>query len=457
MTAGRWGHRLAHPRIALAARLVFAMSSWAVSVRAGAPPAALSLADAVRIATGETPAVQLASLRTDEAQARVGQSRADLLPSLTGTADASNRTYNVKSFGFSFPSVPGAPEIPDLVGPVDEVDARVRVTQSLVDLAAWQRVKAAHHEAQQSAADQSTVVQTAAQDAAVAYLRAARAASLVTARQADADLASQLLELAEAQVQSGVSPEIDRTRARTALAVAQGQQILAARGLERAQIDLARTLGLDPDARFALTDTLGADAVSSDTPADSSATLTLALQRRAELRAEQSRYERAQAEHKALSAERIPRLEVEGDWGVNGPSASEAIPTRQVAVAVTLPLVDGFRREASMAEQDAVMREAKVRLRDLQHEIAAEVDGAMIDVANGLGLQTVAEEALGLAEVEVEQARDRFLNGIATNLELIQAQTSLLRARDADIDARYATAVARVNLARAAGVADTIH
>lgn len=456
-SAVRLASRLTHPNLGLTVRLVFAFVSWAATVGAGAPPASLSLRDAVRIAAGETPAVQVAALHTDQAQDRVGQSRAALLPSLTGAADASKRTFNSASLGIPFPSVPGVPGIPNLIGPVDEVDARVRATQSIVDIAAWQRLKAAHREVQQNAAQQSTVAQTAAQDAAVSYLKAARAVSIVAARQADADLAAQLLELAEAQVQNGVSPEIDRTRARTALAVAQGQRLLAERGLERAQIDLARSLGLDPDTRFALSDTLSADAVSSDAPADSGAIQTLALQRRAELREEQARYERAQAEHGAFAAERLPRLDVGGDWGVNGPTAPDAIPTYQVAVAVTLPLVNGGRREASLAEKDAEMREAKVRLKDLARQVSAEVDGARIDVASGLELQTVANEALGLAQREVEQARDRFVNGIATNLELIEAQTSLLRARDADIDARYATAVARVHLARAAGVADTVH
>src|SRR5206468_10418112 len=127
-------------------------------------------------------------------------------------------------------------------------------------------------------------------------------------------------------------------------------------------------------------------------------------------------------EHGAFAAERLPRLDVEGDWGVNGPTAPDAIPTYQVAVAVTLPLVNGGRREASLAEKDAEMREAKVRLKDLGRQVSAEVDGARIDVASGLELQAVANEAPGLAQRAVEQARDRLVHGLATNPELIEPQ-----------------------------------
>src|SRR5256886_3900819 len=58
---------------------------------------------------------------------------------------------------------------------------------------------------------------TAAQAAAVAYLRASRAQAVVAARQADSSIAAELVTLAEAQKAAGVSAAIDVTRARTQL------------------------------------------------------------------------------------------------------------------------------------------------------------------------------------------------------------------------------------------------
>jgi outer membrane protein TolC len=51
----------------------------------------------------------------------------------------------------------------------------------------------------------------------------------------------------------------------------------------------------------------------------------------------------------------------------------------------------------------------------------------------------------------------RFAAGVAGNIEVINAQATLLQARDADIDARFGAAVARVALASAVGVAQTLH
>jgi outer membrane protein TolC len=45
---------------------------------------------------------------------------------------------------------------------------------------------------------------------------------------------------------------------------------------------------------------------------------------------------------------------------------------------------------------------------------------------------------------------------VAGNIEVIDAQSGLVQARDAEIEARFTIAVARVNLAQAAGVAQTL-
>ena len=124
---------------------------------------------------------------------------------------------------------------------------------------------------------------------------------------------------------------------------------------------------------------------------------------------------------------------------------------------VTVPILDGFRREARLSEQDAVVRESQVRERDLRQQITADVDAALLDLRSAQAQQAVAAEQLQLAEDELSQARQRFRAGVAGNIEVIDAQSNLIRARDTDIDARLAAAGARVALARAAGVARTLH
>ena len=417
-------------------------------------PLRLSFADAVRVASSEAPAVALAGLRTDEADARVRQARSALLPSLSVGGVWLNRTFNTRSLGIPFPaSFP----VPNPVPPFNDYDGRVSASQTLFDWSSVARVRAAGAQADGSRAERGVTVEGTALTAALAYLRAVRAHAIVAARQADSTIAAELVGLAEAQKAAGVSAAIDVTRARTQLVTAEGLLLVAHNQLDRARIDLTRALGIDPTTALAFTDTLTAALGAADVPAARDSLVAAGLANRPDLRAELARGGAARQTGSAIRAERLPRVEVAADYGVNGLTVPSAIATRDLTLQVSVPILDGFRREARLAEQDAVVRESQVREHDLRQQIAADVDGALLDLHSAQAQQAVAAERLRLAADELAQSRERFKAGVAGNIEVIDAQSNLIRARDTDIDARFAAASARVSLARAAGVARTLH
>jgi outer membrane protein len=416
----------------------------------------LTLAEAVALAAEAAPAVEAAGYRVEGAAARVRETRADLLPALTASAGYVNRSATLASTGFSFP--PGLPfSLPALIGPYDNVDGRLRISQTLFDYASWRHLAAARLGVEGSTAERSASVQAAARSAALAYLGAVRAASLLGARRADADIAAELVSLAEAQLQAGVSAPLDVTRARTQLAAAQAALIVARNQRQKADLTLALALGADPGTTYVLADTLTGDLGASAASADTAGALPLALERRPDLAAEENRGRHADVERGAILAERLPRLDLAADFGPNGRTPDNTLNTRTVALVVTIPFLDGFRRSARSAEQAATVRESAVRSRDLRRQIAADVRAALLDMASGTEQHEVAVQRLALAAEELSEARERFASGVAGNIEVINAQSSLNQARDAEIDARYTTAAARVSLAYATGVADTVH
>src|SRR5947199_6959758 len=432
-----------------------------LAAQAPAPPAPpapsplrLSFADAVRLASGEVPVVALATLRTTEADARVREARSALLPSLSVGGVWVNRTFNTRSLGIPFPaSFP----VPNPVPPFNDYDGRVSASQTLFDWSSVARVRAAGAQADGSRAERGVTVEGTALTAALGYLRAVRAQAVVAARQADSTIAAELVGLAEAQKAAGVSAAIDVTRARTQLVTAEGLLLVAHNQLDRARIDLTRALGIDPTTALAFTDTPPAALGAADVPAARDSLVAAGLANRPDLRAELARGGAARQTGSAIRAERLPRVEVAADYGVNGLTVPSAIATRDLTLQVSVPILDGFRREARLAEQNAVVRESQVREHDLRQQIAADVDGALLDLHSAQAQQAVAAERLRLAADELAQSRERFKAGVAGHIEVIDAQSNLIRARDTDIDARFAAASARVSLARAAGVARTLH
>lgn len=414
-------------------------------------PQRLTFAAAVARAAGTAPVVELAGLRSDEASARLRQAKGALLPSLDASAFWLNRSFNSHSIGISFPG------FPTLIGPFNNYDARLRGSLTLFSAATLKRVSAARAQLTSAEADRALAAEGSAQAAALAYLRAARAAAVVSARRADSALAAELLSLAQAQKAAGTSSAIDVTRARTQLVTAENGLLVATNQVERARIDLARVLGLDPATPLDLADTLRPDLGTTDVPIDRDGAVDRALQARPDLQAEVARGNAARQARAAIAAERLPRLDVGADYGVNGLTPPKAIGTTDLQLQVSVPLFDGFRREGRIAEQSAVAEEAGVRERDLRQQVAADVQGALLDLNTAQAQQAIAAERLQLAQDELTQARQRFAAGVAGNIEVIDAQSSLIRAKDGDIDARFAAAAARVALARAVGAARTLH
>ena len=170
--------RNSSPVVPLLAWLVAASAPLAAQTPAPTAPLRLSFADAVRLASGEVPVVALATLRTNEADARVRQARAALLPSLSVSGAWLNRTFNSKSLGIEFPDIPTTPPtpaVPELVGPFNNYDARFNVTQTLFDWSSVKRVRAAGAQADGSRAERGVTVEGSVLTAAIAYVRAVRA------------------------------------------------------------------------------------------------------------------------------------------------------------------------------------------------------------------------------------------------------------------------------------------
>src|SRR5258708_849834 len=217
-------------------------------LQAQAPaPLRLSFAGAVREATGASAdtapaAVTIAGFRSDAAGARVRQARSALLPHLSLRGSWVNRTVNPPAPGFPIPGV----SLPSLLPPFNAYDGRARVTQTLFDASSMRRVGAARGQLNATNAERTAVVETAAQNVALAYVRAARAEAVVAARQADSVLAAELVGLAVAQQRAGVSASIDVTRAKTQLAEAAGRLVVAANQLDPAEAHPPRRMGIAP-------------------------------------------------------------------------------------------------------------------------------------------------------------------------------------------------------------------
>ena len=449
--------------VGLVLTLIVAFMAFVARSASGQQPVAdsvvrLTLGDAVRLAARQNAAVEGALARVDAARARVTQRRADLLPSVSAAIAERGSTTNSAAFPIDFPTAPGQQPLFDrngsILGPVNLLDARARVSQTLFDPSARTRVQTALTGVAAASADAASIADLAAGAAANAYLAVLRADAVYTARFADSTLAAELLGIAQDQLKAGTGIALDVTRARSQLTGARAQLIVARNERDRTRVDLSRALGL-PLVRLELTDVLASLPIAESTGEANA--LDAASRNRKDIQALDLQAKAARQQAAAIRDERLPTVGVFADEGLSQRNGRSYLPTYDWGIQLSLPIFDGFRREGRVVEQVAAARELDVRVKDLREQVDADVRSATLNLRSSAEAVSAARERLSLAEQEVAQARERFQAGVSGNADVITASITLNTARTQLVDALTSYQTSRVALARALGSIATLN
>jgi outer membrane protein len=413
-----------------------------------APQGPLTLLDAIRLGRQRAVAATLARINARIANARIGERRADILPSIDGTGAYSRQTLNLQEFGLSFPGLP--PKTPDF----SLWRFRLGATQTLFDASVFGRLRAARDSALAAGFDAQAIGEIAGATAGLSYLQVQSAQETVKAREADSVVAATLLDQARQLVAAGVSPTIDATRSEVSFQAVRTRLEVARNTLDRTRLDLLRALDLAPGTKLQLADSLGLGAVNL--PLDPDTAGQYARSHRAELAAERNRTEALRRSLAAIRAENLPSVAANGYYQQTATSLGDLTGTYQVLVGVNVPILDGLRRQVRAREAQARLEAQRIHEGDLGNQVETEARQSVLDVASARQQVTIAVDQLRLAEEELAQADERFRAGVAGSVETTNAQSSVITARDALIQARVNYGTARVSAYRALGIIDQL-
>jgi outer membrane protein len=343
-----------------------------------------------------------------------------------------------------------ANKIPRVVGPFNSVDVRARLTQSVFDFSNIRRYQSSRAAYRAAKGDRSNTDNSVSATVAKAYLAALRANADVESYQADVGLAEAVLKQAENQKLAGTGTGIEVTRASVQLANEKQRLLVVENERTKAYLQLARAMGLNLATELELTDKLSYEPLPDITVEQAEGQ---ALNNRPDVKAQAERESAARLVANAVKGERLPSLVAYADYGstgVNGDTVT-LLPTRDYGVSLRVPIFDGGRRDAHRAETASQFRAERVRTNDLHEQIELEVRMALNSLHSAEAQNKVAEAGLALAQSEFTQARRRYEAGVASSLEVTDAQTRLERARDNRITALFNHNVARIDLGQATG------
>jgi outer membrane protein TolC len=417
------------------------------AAKISAVPDTLSLADAISLATDNNLTTLLARERTTEARGLEKESLAGLLPNVSAAAYQANLTVNIAALGFQPGTFPGIRT--SFIGPFNNFDARVRLQQTIFSLSAlrtYQAGRAGVHvaEIQEDLAREQVAIFTA-----LTYLEVLRSDRAVVAAEADVDLGKALLTLAQDQRTAGVATGVDVTRAETRLAQQEVRLAQSQTAFEEARLQLQRVVGLPLGSKLTLTDTLRF--TEEPLPAIDSA-VAQAEHDRPEARIAEAQLVFLGYRRRAARAELLPNLEFLGDYGVSGITPTNTdLPTRRAAVQLNVPIFNGGLTQGRMAVAASQERQSEFELNSTRGQIEEDVRLAFATLQTTAAGVRAADKSIELAQRELEMARDRFRAGVADNLEVITAQTTLAEARAVQVTALAQYNATRLNLAAALG------
>lgn len=418
--------------------------SWAqeaqdeTAFRPPPPELRLSMQDAMQAAVDNNPTVQMFKERVTQAEEQAVTQRGALLPNLSARVSGARRRFFLGSFG-------GRPTV---ASPRDFYDGRVTLNQNLFSLSLIQRWRAARTNIEVAGLDSETQKMDTMAMVALAYLDTLRVKKSVKARLADVKLNNELLRLAMERKSVGMATKLDVTRAKVQLENEKQRLLVARNGFGSAKLNLSRGIGLSFDVKLILTDDLKLVPV---TPQTVDQALQVARERRVELKAQKKRKRLAELTLSSVVMERVPSLTGIGDVGMIGNQPGDVLTTDNVQVLLSIPLFDGGQREGRISEQRSLLRLESIRTRDVERQVGLEVRDALLTMESTQQQVAVAKEGLRLAFQELLLARRRFAVGLATNIEVTDAQTRVAQARDNLIDALFNFNASRVDLARAQG------
>jgi len=285
-------------------------------------------------------------------------------------------------------------------------------------------------------------------EVARAYLACLRTDADRDTARANAELSEALLAQARRVQTAGTGTGIEVTRAEVQLANDRQRLIRAQNDRTRATLQLLKSMGLHMDSSIEFTDKLVYRPID---PASSETLLEQARKARFELKTQQQREEAARLSNNAVKSERLPSIGASADYGAIGTDVVSSRATYTLGVSLRVPVFDGGNRAARREESFSQYKQEQIRTKDVRQQIELQVRTALESLRSAAAEVDASREGLSLAENELAQARRRYDAGVATSVEVTDAQTRLQRARDNQVIALYDYNVARLDLATATG------
>lgn len=426
----------------------------------------LSLEASITLALENNPDFQIAQKEVQKASAMVGEAYANILPQLDAFANFQHaweiQENTIPNFIKAMLGPQASPDMPDFVklsfGLKNTFTYGAQVTQPVflgwAGIAGIQTAQAAKKAAEQNLerVKQDLIYQTAN-----AFYSCLLTQELVKVQEQALDQTRANLEVVQKKYNVGMASGFDKMRAEVEYANLQPEMISARNAYHAALTGLRTVLGLEKDQAI---EVIGAFVFNDDEYSQWSLIdlQNMAASHRPEIKALQ---EQKVISEKGITIARsnfLPKLIFQTDYSflasrndldIAGGDFSKGFTS---AVSLQIPLFNGFRssRQYQKARLDyKIALDSEKQIRD---GIAAQVEIAFNKLLESREKYFSAKETVDLASEALRLANLMYDEGANTQLDVLNSQFALTRARLNYISSLYEYQVSRYELRKALGI-----
>lgn len=283
---------------------------------------------------------------------------------------------------------------------------------------------------------------------------------LITVAEENIHLLEDELKDQKNRFDAGTVPKFNVLRAEVAVANAQPDLIRARNALQLAQLDLAKTLGLDASRTGKPSFDVVGDFGTPQRNLSPAQALSLARERRSFLKAQEQVILQEEQQITVARAGYKPTLSATGSYEARNSRLTddlgEVVNGWTFGVNGSWAVFDGFATKGRVQQAEARLAQAHIVYDDSVRQVELEVQKAYDSLQEAKELIASQGKVVEQATEALRLARERLAAGAGTQLDVLDAQVELTKARTTQQQALYDYNVATSEFDRATG-AQTVY
>ncbi len=410
---------------------------------AAAPPPTLTLEDALNRARKENLDLKAAQARLAQADTASRKAWAGYLPNVTV-----NGAIVRNSVEAVIPAGPLAP-VEIVIQPRVQLQAQGQVRQALIAPQLWAGIQAAYKAERVAELNVEQARREIFFGVAQAYYGTVAQGQAVAVQERLVELNGARAKDTKVRFDAGTVTRVALLRAEQDLARAE-QDLIRARNAEAsAKLVLATLLALD-DPNF---DVAPPPEPQVPEKTDTGVLVERSLEQRADVAAARESVELARINKRGVWLSYLPNVQISGTYNIS--NAAGLVGSNRIwliTLGASWTLWDGGLREANLQEASAIIAENRALQRKAELTARQEVNTAQLDLESALANRFKASQAVELARESQRLTEVAFKEGVATYLEVADANTALTQAEIGLVGERLQASLAGLRLLRAVGV-----